>query len=164
MLIKAFAIFSKEHPDYILEIYGEGEQEPKIKKMVKKLGLDKKVRFMGYVDNVSERIAEAACFAMSSNFEGMPNALIEAMCIGLPCVAVDCDGGGVRELIKNGVDGFIVEKGDAKELAVKLAKVVDDDKLAAKLSENALEMRKKLKSDKIYSKWVSAIKKVSDGA
>ena len=90
----------------------------------------------------------------------MPNALIEAMCIGLPCIAVDCDGGGAEELIDSGVNGVLIKKNDVNGAASTMAKIVEDPVFAQKISVNALRMREKLDSDKIYGKWASTIREV----
>ncbi len=153
MLVKSFAIFSKEHPDYRLEIYGKGSQEKTIRKIIKKYGLVDKIKLMGYVDNISERIANAACFVMTSNFEGMPNALIEAMCIGIPCIATDCDGGGARELIRNKKNGVLVKKNDVDALVESLEKIVSDRQFAKDLSKESVGLRKQLSYERIYREW-----------
>ncbi len=162
MMIKAFAIFSKKHPEYKLEIYGQGRQEKKIKRMVDKYGLTGKVVFMGYVKNVSERIANATCFVMTSNYEGISNALIEAMCIGLPCVVTDSDGGGAKELIEDGKNGVLIMKGDLDGLVCDLSKVVDDVQYSKRLSENAIKLREKLNSQNIYASWNTFINKIAN--
>ena len=114
--------------------------------------LNKKVLFKGYVDNVSKYIASASCFAMTSDFEGMPNALIEAMCIGVPCIATDCDGGGIRELI-NSKNGILIKRNDIPSLVDSLIKVVSDKKLAEEIGKNATLIKEHLSYDNIYGKW-----------
>lgn len=159
MLIRAFEMFSFKYPDYVLEIYGQGGLEQELKSLVKEKGLAGKVKFMGYVKNVSERISNATCFVMSSNYEGMSNALIEAMCIGLPCVVTDCDGGGARELIKNGENGLLVEKGSSEKMAEKMIEVVENDGLRNMMVVNAKKMRDELDSERIYGKWLDFVEK-----
>ena len=153
MLIEAFSRFSKKHPDFSLELYGKGCEEGNMRVIVSGLGLDKKVKFMGYVKNISENIASATCFAMASNYEGMSNALIEAMCIGLPCVVTDCDGGGASDLIKNMENGILIKKGDVDAMVSGLCQIVEDDSLRRKLSKNAQTLREELNPEKIYEIW-----------
>ncbi len=153
MLVKSFAIFSKEHPDYRLEIYGKGSQEESIRKLIEKYQLTGKIKLMGYVKNISERIANATCFVMTSNFEGMPNALIEAMCIGIPCIATDCDGGGARELMHNKKNGFLIDKNDVDGLVRSLNKIITDDGFANNISAESIKLRDKLSYEKIYNMW-----------
>lgn len=163
MLINAFKIFSQKHPDYKLEIYGKGSQEQKLKELVLKLHLNDKIELMGYVDDVSEKIVNAACFALTSNYEGMPNALIEAMCIGIPCIATDCDGGGVRELIENGENGFLIKKEDVDSLVNALESIVLDKKRSKAISMKAKKTRTELSYDKIYNKWMGFIERSING-
>ncbi|MBR3252633.1 glycosyltransferase [Candidatus Saccharibacteria bacterium] len=163
MLIRAFAVLSEYHPDYKLEIYGKGSQEKKLKNMVKKYKLGDKVLFEGYVKDVSERIADATCFAMTSDYEGISNALIEAMCIGMPCVVTDSDGGGAKGLITDNINGFIIRKGDINELLAKMNLIISDNKKANCLANNAKKIRKQLSSEVIYADWLSFIKQTMEG-
>ena len=163
MLIDAFEKFQTEHPDYKLEIYGKGSLEKVLKDKVKKRKLDDKIVFMGYVDNVAERIANTTCFVLTSNHEGMPNALIEAMCIGIPCIATDCDGGGVRELINNKENGLLVKKNGLTSLIKALGSVVANNEEAELMGKQAKQIKKTLSYDSIYQKWDDYIKSVIEG-
>lgn len=160
MLISAFNLFSKEYPNYCLEIYGEGEQKEELEKLVDNYGIKSKVRFMGYTLDVYERIANAKCFLMTSNYEGIPNALIEAMCIGLPCIATDCDGGGIKTLIKNEENGLLIEKGAVEKFAIAMKRIIKDDALRNAISKNAKKIGEELDSDRIYKEWLDFIIKV----
>lgn len=162
MMIKAFSEFNKKRPDYILEIYGQGAEEKKIRKMIVKYGLDDKVRLKGYVKNVSEQIVNATCFVMTSDYEGMSNALIEAMCLGLPCIATDCNGGGARALIKNNENGILIEKENVGGLNKALDRIVENSDFADTLSKNALRLKNELNCDKIYSRWNETVKDIVD--
>lgn len=160
MIIKAFKLFNKKHADYDLEIYGQGVEEEFLKRIVEEEGLSGKVFFKGYVKNVSERISNATGFVMASNYEGMSNALIEAMCIGLPCVVTDCDGGGASELIKDAENGVLVNKDAIMDMAMGMNRIVEDKKFRELLSDNAKKLRKRLDPDKIYSEWMGYIEEV----
>ena len=157
MLIDAFSMFNKKYPDYNLDIYGEGELEGKIKKQAVECGVGDKVRFMGYRKDAYQQMADATGFLMTSNYEGISNALIEAMCIGLPCIVTDCDGGGARALIRNGENGVIVEKGAVSKFAVAMCNVVKNDNFSKKISDNARRVRINLSEEKIYGKWLDYI-------
>ena len=163
MLIEAFKIFNKSHPDYLLEIYGQGSQEKTLRRMVDRCGLNDKIMFMDYVIDVSEKIADATCFVMTSNYEGISNALVEAMCVGLPCVATDSDGGGARDLIINDENGFIVKKNDVDDLVNKMSLIVSEEKIAKKVGNSAKRLREILVYEKIYARWLSFIKQTVEG-
>ena len=160
MLIKAFNIFSKKYSDYILEIYGIGNEEKNLKKIVNKYKLQDKVAFKGYVNNISEQIYNSSMFVMTSDYEGISNALIEAMCIGLPCISTDCDGGGAREVIKNNENGILIPKNDVLKLAQSMEKIIENPDFAEFISNNAKMLNNTLSYEKIYSKWLDYIKDV----
>lgn len=162
MLIEAYNIFVKKYPDYILEIYGKGNQESKIKKTVEKYHLHKNIKFMGYVDDVIGCISDASIYVMTSNFEGMPNSLIEAMCIGLPCISTDCDGGGARELIINNKNGILIQKNNINELVDSMIKIVSNQNFANAIAEQARELNNILSYEKIYTKWELYVRKIID--
>ena len=162
MLIKAFNIFSKKYPDYILEIYGVGNEEKKLKQMVNEYKLQDKIIFKGYVNNISEHIYNSSIFVITSNFEGISNSLIEAMCIGLPCISTDCDGGGARELIKNNENGILIPKNDVLKLVQSMEKIIENPDFAKFISNNAKMLNNTLSYEKIYSKWLNYIKDVCD--
>lgn len=160
MLIKAYNIFSKKCPNYILEIYGQGNLKHKLERLVKKYNLQNKVFFKGYVNNVTEMIYNSKMFIMTSNFEGMPNALIEAMCLGLPCISTDCDGGGARELIDNMENGILIQKNNIQELVSSMIKIIDNPSYAYNISKEAKKLKEKLSYDRIYDDWEKYIIKI----
>lgn len=99
LLINAFSELAKDFPDYTLIIYGEGSLRNELENYIISKGLQSKVVLPGVKNNIQEYIKDASLFVLSSDYEGIPNALIEAMAIGLPCVSTDCSPGGARELI-----------------------------------------------------------------
>lgn len=160
LLISAFSIFEKKYPDYTLEIYGQGSQEEVIRDMITKYNLANRVRLMGFVKDIPNHIADAECFVLSSNYEGIPNALIEAMCIGLPCISTDCDGGGARELIEHRKNGLLVQKDNAEEMAAAMIEIAENKNLREALSNEAKKLKQRLDGEIIYGKWVSFIDQV----
>jgi glycosyltransferase involved in cell wall biosynthesis len=113
ILIDAFSKFAKDFPDYKLTIYGEGSLRPELEQFIQSKGLQDRVMLPGSKNRIQEHIKDAALFVLSSDYEGIPNALIEAMAIGLPCVSTDCSPGGARELINDGENGVIVDCGNS---------------------------------------------------
>jgi len=114
-LIQAFALVRKKCPARLM-ILGEGEERPKLEALVRELGLEEDVALPGLVDNPYKFMKRAAVFVLSSRWEGLPNALIEALALGTPVVATDCPG-GVREILEDGKWGYLVPIGDIKALA-----------------------------------------------
>ena len=124
MLIRAFARFLPLHPDYTLSFYGDGSLRKALQILVESLGIQDKVFFHGNAEDVHKQIADAACFVLSSNVEGMPNALLEAMMMGLPCISTNCTG--AKEVIRSGWNGLLVERGDENGLLAWTAKAFED--------------------------------------
>lgn len=137
-LIQAFAKLDVE--DWQLVILGDGPLREDLEKQVILLGLTDKVIMPGAVDDIDEWLARSSVFAFSSISEGFPNALVEAMAAGLPCVSFDCDA-GPRDIIKNEVNGFLVEKENINELAYKLNILMTDTELVKNIITNALLVR-----------------------
>ena len=88
----------------------------------------------------------------------MPNALIEAMAVGLPCIAVDCDGGAARYLIEDGVNGILIAKNDTDALVTQIQLLLDNDSFSQKLANNARKIKDRLSPSSIYPMWETIIK------
>ena len=116
LLIEAFNLVSKKHKNVVLKIFGEGSLLGSLENKIGELGLQDRVFLMGAKTDVLEWIKDTFCFVLSSDYEGLPNSLIEAMCMGMPCISTDCSPGGARELLGN-KRGVIVPCGDKVQLA-----------------------------------------------
>ena len=160
LLLKAFQKVAERANDFILKIYGKVDERLKLEKLCKELGIADKVLFMGQVDDILDRIRNASVFVLSSISEGMPNALLEAMAIGLPVVATDCPSGGPRQLICDGENGLLVSNNDVDALASAILKIIRDDNLSRKLSENAVKIVDEYSEEKICNQWKEYIDKV----
>lgn len=158
VLIDAFKEVYKKHPDYILEIYGEGILKEELQKKVKQMGLDLVVIFKGNSNSIENNIYKARAFIMSSNYEGMPNALLEAICLGVPCVSTDCPCGGPRELINNNENGILVPVNNSKKMANAICKIIENEKLTNKLSLNANACQDNYSVETIVEQWKNIIK------
>ena len=152
LLLKAFARFSSEHPEFKLRIFGEGELREDLTKQAQTLQISDKLELPGRSTALLEKMNSAAMFVLSSDYEGMPNVLLEAMCMGMPAISTDCPSGGPRELIEDGVNGLLVPVGDETALYEAMAKLTDAD-YAKRLADNALQIREKLTSRDIFVSW-----------
>ena len=162
LLIRAFAKVADRFPEHKLVIYGQGALEESLKTLAGELGVGDRVVFPGYVDNMPERLEKASMFVLSSDYEGMPNALMEAMASGLPCVSCDCGGGGARFLIRDGENGLLVPCKDEEALAGAMQKVLSDEALAAMLGSKARQLQETLAPEHIYGVWESFIKELAE--
>ena len=160
LLIKAFSKVVKDYPFYKLQILGDGPLLTELEQIAKDCGIYQNVDFLGYVEDVSPFIKDASLFVLSSDFEGMPNALMESMALGLPCISTDCSGGGARFLIENNINGVIVPQKDVDILASAMLHVLKDKTFASRIGLEANKICNKLNPNRIYSKWEKYIETI----
>ncbi len=155
LLLRAFAAFSGEHKGYVLEIYGQGELEPELRRLASALKIDKSVIFKGFSGHVLSDIRSASMYVLSSDYEGISNSMLEAMALGLPVIATDCPIGGSRMYIKDGVNGFLTPVGDVQALALAMGRLADDSSLAGRLGREAVKIREELAVAKIADRFLA---------
>ncbi len=160
VMIRAFAKIAKEVPDIRLAFYGEGEERAVIEKMAMELGINDRVCFKGLVKNIPDAIRNSKLFILTSDFEGMPNALIEAMAVGLPCISTDCSPGGAAELINSGKNGVIVPCGDEDAIANAAIRLLQNPEEADAYGEKAQSIIQVLAPDNIFGQWKCYIEEV----
>ena len=160
LLINAFNILHEKYPEFKLYIYGEGELEEDLKDRIKELSLDKNVFLKGTSKRIQDEINNKYSFVLSSDFEGLPNALMEAMALGLPCISTNCTGGGATTLIKDGYNGLIVPVNDTVKLANAMIKLANDYKYAKQLGNEAIKIRDKCSEEIIVSEWLEYINNI----
>lgn len=153
MLIDAFAKIHSEFSEYKLVIYGKGGLKSELEEQIASLNLQNYIELAGVKDNIKEEIYNASIFVLNSDYEGLPNALIEAMSLGLPCISTDCPCGGPKSFIKDYENGILTEVGNVDMLAEKLRELLSDRKLAEKLGNNAKKIRDELNTEKIVNEW-----------
>lgn len=153
ILVQAFAALAEDYPEYGLTIYGDGALGGALRAQAEALGVGQRVSLPGNQPDVLEKIKDAALFVMSSDFEGMPNALIEAMAIGMPCVSTDCPCGGPRELVENRKSGLLVPVDDPAALEKAMRKLLEAPDAAREMGEKAVSIREKLHVDRIGRQW-----------
>ncbi|MBS1362149.1 MAG: glycosyltransferase [Acidaminococcaceae bacterium] len=162
LLIGAFDLIASDFPEYQLTIYGEGSLRKELEEYIKAKGLQERVFLPGNKNNIQEHIKDASLFVLSSDYEGIPNALIEAMAIGLPCVSTDCSPGGARELIEDGVNGLITPCGDANKLSDAMRMLLSNKAYAKACGIEALKIREKTDVRKISEDWLGYMLEVKE--
>lgn len=160
MLINAFALIAEKHPNQNLLIYGEGDLRPHLEQMIETLHLKDRIKLMGNISNVPEILASAEVFVLSSDYEGMPNALLEALAVGVPSVSTDCPCGGPKMLIDHGKNGLLVPIGDERALADAMDKLLSDKEYALSMGIAAKESAKGYMPEKIFVEWKRYIERV----
>lgn len=153
IMIRAFAEFLHQYPSYILCFYGDGPDKGKMIPLIQELGIQDRVFFKGITYKPQEVMANGKFFVLTSDFEGIPNSLIEAMSIGMPCIVTDCRPGGARSLIEDGKNGFIVNKGDYHAIASKMKWMITHPQKADAIGQCAKEICNKFSEDKIVNLW-----------
>lgn len=157
LLVDSFEMLCHEFPGYKLVIYGDGGEKTKLEKYIIDKGLQEKIRIFGFTPNVHKLILKSAMYVNSSDYEGLSNAMLEAMAIGLPVIATDCPCGGARAVINSGENGILVPVGDPFELYKAMKSVINNQDYAQRLSNNASKIRNELNPDKICPLWESTL-------
>ena len=154
LILRAFARIAPEFPNASLVVYGDGEKRQELIRKTQELGLSDRVQFPGAVSDVAEKIRTASAFVLSSGHEGMPNALIEAMCLGIPSISTDCPCGGPRELIEDGVNGYLIPVGDEEALADRLHRIFSDEEGAEKMGKQAALLLEEYRPERVNAEWM----------
>ena len=163
MLISAFVEVHEKHPDYILKIFGSDTHDgtwEKLEALIEDKQAGDYVRLMGGSNQLEKDMICGALAAFSSDMEGMPNAMLEAMALGLPVVATDCPPGGPRMVITPEENGLLVPVGDEKALAAAINRLIENPDFAEKLGRNAAEIGKRAGAEMIFGEWEDYINEV----
>jgi glycosyltransferase involved in cell wall biosynthesis len=137
-LLPVWARVAEKRPDWRLEIYGAGppEIEEPLRRQIEDLGIQGSARLMGRTSELFQRMAESSLYVMTSRREGLPMVLLEAMGVGLPVIAYDCPT-GPRDVITDGVDGYVVPNGDEQALEARMLELMDDPDTRVRLATAA---------------------------
>lgn len=157
LLLEAFVKVYEKHPDYCLRIYGVGPLKDELINNSIKLKISDAVHFMGVSNDVLNAIKNSSCYVLSSNYEGIPNALLEALALGLPCVTTDYLPEAVDEFVDNYINGVIVPRNNPQKMADAINEIIEDDEFAQLLGEKASEIVATIRVEKIAKEWMRFI-------
>ncbi len=157
MLLQAFRLFSQEHSEYVLEIYGRGEEENNLKKQAEILEISDRVVFKGFSKDLYHDILDAGMYVCSSDYEGISNSLLEALGLGIPAISTDCAVGGSRLLIQDGYNGLLVPVGDIQALYYAMKRIAENPEFANEISIRALSVRETYNIDAIARRWIDSM-------
>lgn len=157
LLLDVSKVIFENYPEYSLEIYGVGNLEKELKKYAENIGISKKVHFMGYQNEIPEKIRSASVFVLASDYEGISNAMLEAMAVGLPCVCTDCPIGGAKTYIRDMENGMLVPVRNKDKMTEAILSIIMNPELGEKLGNNAVNIRDKLSLEKIIGQWEELI-------
>ena len=153
LLIDAFAKIASNYPDIRLDFYGDGEMHNELQTKIDSLRLSDRIGLHPSRKDIFDCIRTARIFVLPSDYEGMPNALMEAMSLGIPCISADCRPGGARTLIEEGKNGFIVPVRDVNALAEKMSFLLDNPDVAERVAKEARHLGVTHTNTEIFSKW-----------
>ena len=157
------AVNSKRFGDVKLNFYGSGPDEDNIKKSVEELGINSNVIFHGKVSSPETELLKNDIYLITSDYEGIPNSLIEAMSIGMPCIATDCSPGGAALLVEHEKNGILVPCGDWRAVADAVIHWIENPRMAADCGKNATMICEKFSAEVIIEKWNRYIYKIVKG-
>jgi glycosyltransferase involved in cell wall biosynthesis len=159
LLLRAFAHCAKAHPDWTLDIVGEGSERDRLRALADDLGIADKLRLPGIVKHPERLLQQADLFVLSSRYEGFPMALLEAMTCGLPVVSFDCRT-GPREMIKNGVNGLLVAPDDVDALAEAMARLMGSEDERKRLGKQAVAVANEFSVARVAQMWRSVFDQI----
>ena len=162
LLLRAFAQIHKSKPEFKLKICGKGSEENNLQKLANDLGIADSVCFMGEISNIREQLKSCSCFVLSSDYEGLPNALMEAMAVGVPVISTDCPCGGPRMLIKGNENGVLVPCGDVDKLGSAIEEVIGNRDKQLRLGRSGRDTALRFRTETVMNEWLSYLFTGSD--
>lgn len=163
MLIRAFAKVHKKHPEYDLKIYGADSKDGTMQVLLNAIedcDASDYVKLMGNSDQLDKELVNGALYAFSSDWEGLPNALLEAMALGLPVVATDCPCGGPGTVIQNEVNGLLIPIKDTKAMEEGINRLIENPEFAEGLGREAKKICRQLNGPAVIDQWRKYIDKI----
>lgn len=158
MMFRAFAKVHHDFPDWQLVVYGNGPQKEEIRGVIERLGMEGHIILAGKSDHVVEEMNKSSLFVMSSDYEGMSNALLEAVCVGLPVISTDVSG--AKDLITEGVNGYIVPVGNERALTLALSSMLSSPEKMDEMGRQSKALAPRFREEQIVGQWEDLIKKV----
>lgn len=163
LLIRAFLRAWEKHPDYVLKIYGEdsgdGTKE-KLEALIAERNAGDRVFLMGGDVAFEKEIPKGSVYVFSSDWEGLPNSLLEAMAMGMPVVATDCPCGGPATVIEDGVNGLLVPIKEEEPMADAICRLIEDREAAERMGREAAKIRERADTEEVFRRWEAYLQEV----
>lgn len=160
MLVDVAAAVLPQHPDWTWLVLGEGEDHCNLESLVQAKGLDAQLKFLGRTSHLDTYLGKAAFFVMTSRFEGLPMVLLEAKAAKLPLISFDCET-GPREIIKNGVNGYVIPCFDTASMIEHIDKLIGAPSLREEFAANSSLGNSKFSPDSIRDQWIELLRTIS---
>ena len=153
-LINIWAKVVLRHPDWTLQIWGEGPEKQQLREQIDRMGLKEHVFLMGYTPDVQDQMAKASLLVLTSRTEGFSLATLEAMSVGIPTVVYSCPG-GISYVVKDGETGFLVKMNDEDAFVEKVCTLIENEKLRKAMGQAALKEVEQYRIEKIARRWMT---------
>ena len=161
MMLRGFAASVKTHPDEHLKIYGEGNLKEEMEGLARELGIQENVEFMGFSTDMKSVYKNAKLLVMTSDYEGMPNAVLEALASSVPVISTDCPCGGPKMIIEEGKNGYLVRTRDSEDFTAKLNAFLDlSDEQNRDMRNNAFQTGQKFSPPVILKDWTDMLGRI----
>lgn len=158
LLLDAFSKFSQLYSEYKLKIVGNGPDERKLLALIEEKHLMHNVEYLGFQSNITELLIKSQLFVLTSDFEGIPNALIEALQVEMPIISTDCSPGGAALLLNSGEHGVLVERNNADALYKAMVKAVSSRQMLESMASATHDALSKFSEEKIANEWADWVK------
>ena len=156
-LLRAFSAIAPNYAEWSLVIWGEGSLRPELEELRDELGLRGRASFPGWTSDPFLEMSRAGMFVLSSRYEGFGMALGEAMACGLPVVSFDCPS-GPAEIVRHGVDGILVRRGDVTALAAAMERLLGDEAEMRRLGARAVEVTSRFDKEMVMDMWAAIVR------
>lgn len=153
-LVRIWEKVALKHPEWRLEIWGEGEMRQSLQQQIEEADLKDKVFLKGYTSEPLKTMSQSSLFLLSSKYEGLPLVIIEAMSVGLPIVSYMCPT-GPQDVLDDGRTGYLVPQGEEDVFAEKVCAIIENDTLRKAMGRAALEESKKYAVENIAPRWMT---------
>lgn len=160
LLIQAWEKVASVHPEWELEIWGDGPERDSLQRLVREKGLEDHVFLRGVTDDVQGKLLQSSMLVFSSLFEGFGMVLVEAMACGVPCVAFACPC-GPRDVISPEEDGLLVPTGDTEQLAGTIIRLMDQPELRRTMGAAARRKAARYTLDAIAAEWMNLFRELT---
>ena len=156
MLLRAFIRVHKKHPDFILRLYGEDSHDGTkeiLDKIINDNDAGSYIFLMGGSDSLEQELPRGMVYAFTSDWEGLPNSLLEAMALGMPIVSTDCPCGGPATVMRDGENGLLIPIMNEDALVDGLCRLIEDRELALRLGNEARKISDIANAEAIAAQW-----------
>lgn len=152
-LINIWALITHKHPEWILDIYGNGQDKKLLQTMIHNYGIQDTTIIHEADQNIKEHYLNSSIFVMTSAYEGLPMTLLEANSLGLPSICYDFSC-GPKDVIKDGKNGFLIKENDSITFANKLLILIENEGLRKQMGQEAYNMSERYSYKNIMQKWI----------